>query len=241
MTFAGLGAPDADILPAGLVDFAAGARFLAQNSSAHGRPRQLEEDARGRPRSRVNPFEALGSWPSGEFLFSDSDLGLDRWPIFAALGCVALVVALAWWLRRGDVTLPAAFLGVSLVYVGTLVAAERYVQAKALVVPAAVIMLLIVGGLLAQQGSRWRLAVAIGRRGAPAHAVDTLPESVLVLERRDLLPALSRVARAFRLNILAAEALVAAEALRADIIVGQDTPRLRQACRVRGVTYLVRT
>jgi hypothetical protein len=52
---------------------------------------------------------------------------------------------------------------------------------------------------------------------------------------------MSRVARAFRLSLLASEALVAAEALRADIIVGQDTPRLRQACRVRGVTYLVRT
>jgi hypothetical protein len=97
------------------------------------------------------------------------------------------------------------------------------------------------GGALATTCSWWwRLAVATGRRGAPAHAVDTLPASVLVLERRDLLPAMSRVARAFRLSLLAAEALVAAEALRADIIVGQDTPRLRQACRVRGVTYLVR-
>jgi hypothetical protein len=109
----------------------------------------------------VNPFEALGAWPSGEFLYSSSSIGLDAWPLFAALGLLALIVAAAWWLRRSDVTLPAAFLGVSLVYVGTLIEGERYVQAKALVVPAALIMLLIVGGLLAQQGSRWRLAVAL--------------------------------------------------------------------------------
>lgn len=43
----------------------------------------------------------------------------------------------------------------------------------------------------------------------------------------------------YRLNLLAAEALVAADALEADIVVGQDTPRLREAARVRGITYLV--
>lgn len=50
---------------------------------------------------------------------------------------------------------------------------------------------------------------------------------------------MSRVAATFRLNLVASEALVAAEVLRADIVVGQDTPRLREAARVRGVTYLV--
>jgi hypothetical protein len=109
----------------------------------------------------VNPLEALGAWPSGEFLLSDSDAGLENWPIYGALGLIALVVAIAWWLRRGDVTLPAAFLGVGLVYLGSLIEAERYVQAKALAVPAALIMLLIVGGLLAQEGGRARLLVAV--------------------------------------------------------------------------------
>jgi hypothetical protein len=87
----------------------------------------------------------------------------------------------------------------------------------------------------------WRLTAASGRRGTPLHAVDRVTEAVVVLERRDLLPAMARVARTFRLNLLAAEALVAAEVLEADIVVGQDTPRLRQACRVRGLTYLVQT
>lgn len=109
----------------------------------------------------LNPLEALGSWPSGEFLFSDSSVGLDNWQIFGALGVVALGVALVWWVRRSDLTLPAALVGVSIVYLGTLIEGGRYVQAKALVVPAALIMLLILGGLLAKQGSRARLLVAI--------------------------------------------------------------------------------
>jgi hypothetical protein len=114
----------------------------------------------------LNPFEALGAWPSGEFLFGThgidgSVLGIDTWLFFAALGLAALVVAAAWWLRRGDVTLPAAFVGVGFIYLGTLIEGGRYVQAKALVVPAALIMLLIVGGLLAQQGGRARLLVAV--------------------------------------------------------------------------------
>jgi hypothetical protein len=103
----------------------------------------------------------------------------------------------------------------------------------------------------------WRLAAALtgGRRGSlsrhfdaslegdvtPVEVVHRLPERVTVLDLRELIPNMSRAAARYRLNLLAAEALVAAEVLGADIVVGQDTPRLREACRVRGVTYLVQT
>ena len=60
-----------------------------------------------------------------------------------------------------------------------------------------------------------------------------------VLDLRALIPMMTGFATAFRLNLLAAEALAAAEVLDADIVVGQDTPRLREAARVRGITYLV--
>jgi hypothetical protein len=114
----------------------------------------------------VSPLESLGAWPSGEFLFGTtgiggSVLGIEAWAIIGALGLLAFVVALAWWLRRGDLTLPAAVIGSGLVYLGTLVEGGRYVQGKALAVPAALIMLLILGALLAQQGSRWRLLIAV--------------------------------------------------------------------------------
>ena len=97
----------------------------------------------------------------------------------------------------------------------------------------------------------WRLASAAhgGRGGAlsrrladpePARrAIDGLREDVQILDFRDLIPLMARAAGALRLNQLAAEALIAATVLQADIVVGQDTPRLREACRVRGITYLV--
>jgi hypothetical protein len=97
------------------------------------------------------------------------------------------------------------------------------------------------GGLATTCSWWWRLALAIERRGGPADAVDGLASAIRVPERAHLLPAMARVASAYRLNVVAAEALAAAELLDADVVVGQDTPRLRQACRVRGVTYLVRT
>jgi len=97
----------------------------------------------------------------------------------------------------------------------------------------------------------WRLASAIaGRRGGalsrllgdvaePLEAVEGLAEEVSVLDLRTLIPMMSGFAAAYRLNLLAAEALAAAEVLGADIVVGQDAPRLREAARVRGLTYLV--
>ena len=60
-----------------------------------------------------------------------------------------------------------------------------------------------------------------------------------VVDLRTMVPMMSRVATTYRLNLLASEALVAAELLGADIVVGRDTLRLREAARVRGITYLV--
>jgi hypothetical protein len=97
----------------------------------------------------------------------------------------------------------------------------------------------------------WRLSSALtGRRGGvlsrlledielPSEVLEELPDLVRVLDMRALIPMMSGFSAAFRLNLLAAEALAAAEMLDADIVVGQDTPRLREACRVRGITYLV--
>ena len=85
----------------------------------------------------------------------------------------------------------------------------------------------------------WRLVVAAGRLGQPTGAFDDLADSIVVPERSALLPTMARLALAYRLSVPAAEALAAAEVLGADIVVGQDTPRLREAARVRGITYLV--
>ena len=69
--------------------------------------------------------------------------------------------------------------------------------------------------------------------------VDRLDQRFHVVDLRQLIPAMGPAAGEPRLNFLAAEALTAAAFLGADIVVGQDTPRLREAARVRGITYLV--
>jgi hypothetical protein len=97
--------------------------------------------------------ESLGVWPSGEWLFGSSDIGLDAWQLFAAVGLIAFGFAAYWWLRRGDVALPAAVLASGILYLYTLNSAGLYVEAKALQVPAALIMMFILGALLLPEGA----------------------------------------------------------------------------------------
>lgn len=99
-------------------------------------------------RGAVPAPEALGVWPSGEWLRGYGELGLGSWQLFAALGLIAFVFAVVWWARRGEVALLAAVGAAAVVYVGTVYNAGLYVEAKALQVPAALIMLLILGSLL---------------------------------------------------------------------------------------------
>jgi hypothetical protein len=109
----------------------------------------------------LSPLEALGAWPSGEFLFGIGEVGLESWQVWGAVGVIALVVALVWWVRRADLALPAGVAGAAIVWLGTYIQGGLYVQAKALAIPAALIMMLIVGGLLAREGSPARLLIAI--------------------------------------------------------------------------------
>lgn len=102
--------------------------------------------------------EALGVWPSGEWLFGYGERGLDSWQLFAAIGLVAFVFAGVWWSRRGEVALLAAVGASAVVYIGTLSQAGLYVEAKALQVPAALLMLFILGALLLRPGSAERPA-----------------------------------------------------------------------------------
>lgn len=104
----------------------------------------------------------------------------------------------------------------------------------------------------------WRLASAIERSGGGAlsarleesdpilraalgHAVATLPSRLTVLDQRELIPAMAVLAAEHRLNLLAAEAVIAAEVLGADLVVGHDTPKLRTAAALRGIPYRVIT
>ena len=79
--------------------------------------------------------EAFGVWPSGEWLFGYGELGLDAWQLFAAVGLIALGFAAWWWLRRGDIALPAAVATAAVVYLWSILGAGLYVEAKALAGP----------------------------------------------------------------------------------------------------------
>ncbi|MDP9227487.1 MAG: hypothetical protein M3M99_00340, partial [Actinomycetota bacterium] len=110
-------------------------------------------------RYALSPLELLGAWPSGEFLLGTSEL--EPWQLYGAIGLAALAFALVWWIRRGELALPAAIGAVLVVYLGSLVGGELYVQSKALLIPAALVMLFILGALLAPGGDRLRWLIAV--------------------------------------------------------------------------------
>jgi hypothetical protein len=120
-------------------------------------------------RQAVSPLETLGAWPDSDFLAGTG--GPHLYPLFGALGLLALVVAAVWWVRRGSLAVPLAVLGALVIYVGTLIGGGLYVQSKALAVPAPLVMLLIVRALLdvdwvaAASSPRWRPA-RLGLAGA---------------------------------------------------------------------------
>ena len=105
-------------------------------------------------RYSLPPPEAFGIWPSGEFLLGAGEFGLSAWPLFALVGLVGFGYAALWWVRRRDLAIPMGVAGSAVIYLGTLVAAGRYVEAKALAVPAALIMAFILGALLLPERER---------------------------------------------------------------------------------------
>jgi hypothetical protein len=93
------------------------------------------------------PFpQALGVWPSGSFLLGTGDV--SAWQLFALVGVAGLGFSFYWWASRADLALPAAALGAGIIYLGTIWKGGLYVEAKALAVPASLVMLMILGSLL---------------------------------------------------------------------------------------------
>jgi hypothetical protein len=108
----------------------------------------------------VSPFETLGIWPSGNWLLGTHDLS-SFW-IFGLIGLVGLGFGLAWWVVRTDYAVPAAVISGLLVYLATkyLQNGGLYILAKAVVVPASAVMLLVVTALLSPGGGWAKRAFA---------------------------------------------------------------------------------
>lgn len=100
----------------------------------------------------------------------------------------------------------------------------------------------------------WRLSAALARgrsgaigrhftavepeaRSALERTIVRLPERIPILDRRDLIPAMAVLSAEHDLNLLAAEAVVAAEVLGAEIVLRQDTPKIRETAAARGIPY----
>jgi hypothetical protein len=99
----------------------------------------------------ISPFETLGIWPSGNWLLGTSDV--SHYWIFGLIGLAGLTFGLIWWLRKRDLALPAAVAAAIIVYVGIRAThGGLYIQAKALVVPASLVMLVALSALLAPGG-----------------------------------------------------------------------------------------
>jgi hypothetical protein len=104
------------------------------------------QNAASRLHETASPFEALGVWPSSDYLLGTA--GLDSYLVFAIIGVAALEVGVMAAVRRADRALIAGLAGVVVVYVLALLNGGFYVQAKALAIVAPLASLLILWGLL---------------------------------------------------------------------------------------------
>src|SRR5262249_32613460 len=108
----------------------------------------------------VSPFETLGIWPSGNWLLGTHDI--SHFWIFGLIGLAGLVFGVGWWIARTDYAVPAAVASGILVYLATkyIQGGGLYILAKAVVVPASVVMLLVVTALLSPGGGWAKRAFA---------------------------------------------------------------------------------
>jgi hypothetical protein len=89
------------------------------------------------------------------------------------------------------------------------------------------------GGVL----SRYFGGVGSGAPSALQRTIARLPEMILMLDLRELIPAMALLSAEYELNLLAAEAVAAAEVLGADLVLRQETPRIREAAAARSILY----
>ena len=104
----------------------------------------------GNLRQPLNPLEAFGVWPSGEFRITPANSTTPEIAFY--LGALLALVAFAWGLGRAlsrrESALPSALLACTLLYLASLAVGTPYTQAKALAIAAPLIMLIAVRGLL---------------------------------------------------------------------------------------------
>ncbi len=97
----------------------------------------------------VSPAEALGIWPASNYRL-DAAGGAHLTGLAGAIAVLALLVGVAWWVRRGETTVPIALGASALLYLGSLPFSGDYSQAKALMIAAPLAMLVAIRPLLTE-------------------------------------------------------------------------------------------
>jgi hypothetical protein len=104
----------------------------------------------GNLRQPLNPLEAFGIWPSGEFRITPANSTTPEIAFY--LGGLLALAAFAWGLGRAlsrrESALPSALLAATLVYLGALAFGTPYTQAKCLAIAAPLVILISLRGLL---------------------------------------------------------------------------------------------
>jgi hypothetical protein len=95
----------------------------------------------------VSPIEALGIWPTSNYRL-DAEGGAQLPWLAGAIAALALLVGVAWWVRRREATIPIALGAGALLYLSSLPSSGDYSQAKALIIIAPLAMLVIIRPLL---------------------------------------------------------------------------------------------
>jgi hypothetical protein len=115
----------------------------------------------------VSPVEAFGVWWTPNYRL-DSGGGAHLTGLAGAIGLIALVAGLAWWLRRRELTIPAAFAACAGLYLISLPFSGDYSQAKALMIGAPLAMLVVVRPLLSEFRTRlaWSALAVVFVAGA---------------------------------------------------------------------------
>jgi hypothetical protein len=95
----------------------------------------------------VSPIEALGIWPAANYRL-DAAGGAPLPGLAGAIAVLALLVGVAWWVNRRELTIPIALGAAALLYLVSLPTSGDYSQAKALIIIAPLAMLVAIRPLM---------------------------------------------------------------------------------------------
>jgi hypothetical protein len=128
----------------------------------------------------VSPLEALGIWPASNYRLNAAG-GAPLAGVAGAIAVLALLLGVAWWVRRRELTIPVALGACAALYLVSLPFSGDYSQAKALMIAAPLAMLVAIRPLLTEFGGRRADMSSGGRQIGPSAGVVRVGWAVLAV------------------------------------------------------------